>query len=303
MRGLLVMAYGTPASPDAVEPYYTHIRRGRSPSREQLAELKSRYDAIGGISPLAKRTHDQASALAAALDRADPGRWKVALGNKHAAPFVEDGLAELAEAGVTEVAGLVLAPHFSKASVGAYHERASAAAEDHQVRYAGIESWHDEPAWLDLLADRVRSGLEGLPAATKVFFTAHSLPERVLADDPYVDNLRKSATAIAGRVGLNRWAGWSLVWQSAGRTPEPWRGPDIAQALRELAATGRAEGVLVCPQGFVSDHLEILYDLDVDAARVADELGLAFARTDSVNDDAAVMAALADRVRQVVRVS
>lgn len=301
MRGLLVMSYGSPASPDDIEDYYTHIRRGRPPSPEQLAELRGRYEAIGGISPLVERTRSQAAALAAALEEADAGGWLVGLGNKHSPPYIEDGLAELAEAGVREVIGLVLAPHFSKASVGGYHERATAAAGEHSVRYRGIESWHDEPAWLDLQADGVRAGLEKLPASAKVFFTAHSLPERVLADDPYADNLRASASAIAERAGLRRWAEWSLVWQSAGRTPEPWRGPDILQALRELAATGGTEGVLVCPQGFVSDHLEILYDLDIEAARVAAEVGLAFARTASVNDDPEVMEALADRVQRSAR--
>lgn len=300
MHGLLVMSYGTPGSPEDVEAYYTHIRRGRPPSPEQLAELKGRYDAIGGLSPLAERTHDQASAIAAALDDAEPGRWQVAMGNKHAAPFIEDGLARLVEAGASDVIGLVLAPHFSAASVGAYHERARAAAEGHAVGYRGIESWHNEPAWLEFLAGEVRSGLDRLPAATKVLFTAHSLPERVLVDDPYADNLQESASAIAQRAGLDRWAGWSLAWQSAGRTPEPWRGPDIAEAIRDLAATGRADGALVCPQGFVSDHLEILYDLDIDAARLAAEVGLAFARTASVNGAPAVMAALAAQVRETL---
>jgi ferrochelatase len=131
-------------------------------------------------------------------------------------------------------------------------------------------------------------------------FTAHSLPERALQDDPYPDQLRASATAIASLAGLDPWYGWALAWQSAGRTPEPWRGPDVLDVIRDLAATGRAEGVLVCPQGFVSDHLEVLYDLDVEARRVAGEVGLAFARTASINDEAAVMAALAARVRRAV---
>jgi ferrochelatase len=142
----------------------------------------------------------------------------------------------------------------------------------------------------------VRSELDPLPDDTKVLFTAHSLPERALDRDPYPDQLRTSALAIATGAGLDPWADWALAWQSAGRTPEPWRGPDILEVIRNLAATGRAEGVLVCPQGFVSDHLEVLYDLDVDAARVAEEVGLAFARTPSINDDASVMEALAERI-------
>ena len=155
----------------------------------------------------------------------------------------------------------------------------------------------DFAAYLDFLATGVRSRLADLPERTKVLFTAHSLPERALEGDPYPDELRTSASAIAARAGLDRWYGWTLAWQSAGRTPEPWRGPDVAQVIRDLGATGRAEGVLVCPQGFVSDHLEVLYDLDIDARRVAEESGLAFARTASTNDEPSVMAALAELVR------
>jgi protoporphyrin/coproporphyrin ferrochelatase len=297
-RGLVVMAYGTPASPDDVAAYYTHIRRGRAPSAGQLADLTGRYAAIGGVSPLAERTRDQVGAIAAAL-ASDESGWMVALGNKHAPPFIEDAVAELA-ATAADIVGLVLAPHFSRGSVGEYHERASAAAGERGLPYVGIDAWHDEPAWLDAQGDRVRSALGALPARTKVLFTAHSLPERVLADgDPYPDQLRQSASAIAERAGLDPWHGWALAWQSAGRTPEPWRGPDVRDVIRDLAATGRAEGVLVCPQGFVSDHLEVLYDLDVDARCVATESGLVFARTASINDDPAVMAALAERVRRV----
>ena len=135
-----------------------------------------------------------------------------------------------------------------------------------------------------------------MPERTKVLFTAHSRPERVLVDDPYPDQLRQSAAAVAEAAGLDRWAGWALGWQSAGRTPEPWRGPDILEIIRDLAATGAADGVLVCPQGFVSDHLEVVYDLDIEAQKVADEVGLAFARTRVLNADAAVLGALADRV-------
>lgn len=294
--GVVVMAYGTPHDLDELEAYYTHIRRGRRPTAEQLAELRARYEAIGGTSPLAARTEAQRAGLQAALDARAPGAFVTALGNKHAPPFIEDGLAELAGAGADPVVGLVLAPHYSAASVGTYHGRAEASAATEGQRYIAIERWHLEPALLDFLAAALREALKALPERTKVLFTAHSLPERVLVDDPYPDQLRESAEAVADRVGLERWAGWSLAWQSAGRTPEPWRGPDILAVIRDLAATGRADGVCVCPHGFVSDHLEVRYDLDVEACGVAEASGLAFARTRSVNDDPAVLAALADRV-------
>jgi ferrochelatase len=294
--GLVVMAYGTPATPADIEAYYTHIRRGRPPAAEQLADLTRRYDAIGGISPLAARTRAQVDGIAAALEAAEPGAWRVALGNKHAAPFLEDAAAELADAGVERVVGLVLAPHYSRGSIGEYHARAGEAAAARGLGYTGIDRWHDEPAWLDAQAERVRAARAPLPERTTVLFTAHSLPERVLQGDPYADELEESAAAIAKRADLGD--AWGLAWQSAGRTPEPWRGPDILDVLRDLGTGDEVQGVVVCPQGFVSDHLEVLYDLDVDATRVAAEVGVAFARTASINDEPAVMAALAERVRR-----
>jgi ferrochelatase len=294
--GLVVMAYGTPSSPADIEAYYTHIRRGRPPSPEQLADLTRRYEAIGGTSPLAVRTRAQVDGIAAALEADEPGAWRVALGNKHAAPFLEDAVAGLVDAGVERAVGLVLAPHYSRGSIGEYHARAGEAAEARGLGYTGIDRWHDEPAWLDAQAERVQAARATLPERTTVLFTAHSLPERVLEDDPYPDELQASAAAIAKRADLGD--AWALAWQSAGRTPEPWRGPDILDVIRELGVGGLVAGVLVCPQGFVSDHLEVLYDLDVDARRVAGEAGLAFARTASINDEPAVLSALAARVRQ-----
>jgi len=296
MIGVIVMAYGTPASPEDIEPYYTHIRRGRAPTEEQLAELTERYAAIGGISPLAQRTAAQVAGIAAALEARDPGRFVVRLGQKHAAPFIEDGVAALVADGVERIVGVVLAPHWSGFSVGQYHQRAADAASEGGIDFVGLDSWHLEPAFVAHQAASARERLAGLPDATKVIFTAHSLPERVLEGDPYPDQLRASAEAIATAAGLDQWSGWGLGWQSAGRTPEPWRGPDILEILADLADTGRAQGVLVVPQGFTSDHLEVVYDLDIEAAAEAEGLGLAFARTDVVNDDPAVMAALADRV-------
>jgi ferrochelatase len=296
--GVVVMAYGTPRTPADVEAYYTHIRRGNAPTPEQLADLTMRYDAIGGVSPLAERTEAQRVTLQAALDERAPGAPRVVLGQKHAAPFIEDAVATLAADGIQRIVGLVLAPHFSGFSVGQYQERLRTAAAEHGIATGTIDCWHLEPTYVAFLTEAVVEALRPLPERTKVLFTAHSLPERVLVDDPYPEQLRASAAAVAEAAGLDRWAGWSLGWQSAGRTPEPWRGPDILEIIRDLAATGRADGVLVCPQGFVSDHLEVVYDLDIEARRVADEVGLAFARTRVLNADAAVLGALAERVLQ-----
>jgi ferrochelatase len=295
--GLIVMAYGTPRSPADIEPYYVHIRRGRPPTPEQLADLIARYEAIGGISPLAQRTEAQRAALETALEAAMPGRWRVVLGQKHAAPFIEDAVAELAAEGITEAVGLVLAPHYSGFSVGEYQRRAAEAGAEVGLRMHAIDNWHLQSAYLDFLTDAVAEARVGQPARHRVLFTAHSLPERVLVDDPYADELEQSASTVAERLDL---PDWGLAWQSAGRTPEPWRGPDILDVMRELAAGGEddraVDGVVVCAQGFTADHLEVLYDLDIEAAAVAAELGIAFSRTRSLNADDAVMGALASAV-------
>ena len=290
--GVLVMAYGTPSSRERIAEYYTDIRRGRPPTDEQLADLTARYDAIGGTFPLRDITERQVAALRAALGDG----YRVALGQKHAAPTVEDGVAELADC--ERVVGLVLAPHYSAISVGEYARRAAAAGEAHGVAVDTIESWHLLPEYLRFLADAVLAAQATLPAEAQrdadVVFTAHSLPERAVGpDDPYPDQLRATAEAVATLADLFR---WSLAWQSAGRTPDPWLGPDILDVIRTRAEEGAA-GIVVCACGFVADHLEVAYDLDVEARRVADEVGLPFARTVSMNDDATVIAALAELVR------
>jgi len=294
--GVLVMAYGTPKSVEDIEGYYTHIRRGTPAPPELLEELIERYAAIGGISPLAERTEAQRAAIERALEELAPGRYRVVLGQKHAEPFIEDAVATLASEGITTSVGLVLAPHYSGFSVGQYQARAAEAGAAAGITHHAIDSWHLDPAYVDFLTTAVEDAAAGLPERHKVLFTAHSLPERVLADDPYPDQLRASATAVAERVGIDPWAGWSIAWQSAGRTPEPWRGPDILEVIADLAETGATDGVLVCAQGFVADHLEVLYDLDIEAAAAAEGVGLAFARTRSLNDDPTVMSALANRV-------
>ena len=291
--GVLVMAYGSPRHPDDVEAYYTHIRRGRPPSPEQLADLVGRYRAIGGTSPLAARSEDQRATIAAVLERRAPGEFVVALGHKHAPPFIEDAVATLKAHHVTRVVVLALAPHSSSAVVQ-YHERACAAAGPVGLEYLSVASWHLEPALIAFLDRAVRDASATLPSPPKIIFTAHSLPQRHDEEsDAYRAHLRETAAAVARRTGLAEWSQWAIAWQSAGRTPEPWMGPDILTVLRDLGGSEGAQSVVICPCGFVADHLEVLYDLDIEAARVARELGLVFARTRSVNADAAVMDALA----------
>ena len=294
---VLLMAYGTPRTPAEIEPYYTDIRRGRAPTPELLAELVGRYDAIGGISPLAARTEAQRDALQRALDSLRPGAYEVVLGLKHAEPKIETAVDELASRGFRSIVGLVLAPHYSSYSIGQYMDRTRAAAEPHGITVTGIDSWATDEAFVEFLVDDMRSRLAQMPANTKVLFTAHSLPQRIIdAGDPYPEQLRATAEAVASRVGLSDWSSWSIAWQSAGRTPEPWIGPDILAVIDDLAASENASGVLVCACGFVADHLEVLYDLDIEASAHATAKGLAFDRTACVNDDENVMLSLARRV-------
>jgi ferrochelatase len=303
---VVLMAYGTPRTPDEIEPYYTDIRRGRPPTSEALADLTARYAAIGGVSPLAQLTEAQGRALQTALDAAEPGRFSVSLGLKHADPKVEDTARQVAAAGATSVIGLVLAPHYSSYSIGQYLDRLRQGVADSGVDIPvdGIESWAVEPAFVDFLADdlaaRVTSMRERTGGRARVLFTAHSLPQRIIdSGDPYPAELRATAEAVAARLGLIEGADWQLAWQSAGRTPEPWIGPDILDVIDELGEAGEVAGVIVSACGFVTDHLEVLYDLDVEAAARAAAKGLAFDRTACVNDDAAVIAALAERIRAV----
>jgi protoporphyrin/coproporphyrin ferrochelatase len=304
---VLLMAYGTPRHPDEIEGYYTDIRRGRPPTPEALAELTERYAAIGGVSPLAQLTEAQRDALQAALDAAEPGRYHVTLGLKHADPKVEDAAADLAADGYEPVVGLVLAPHYSSYSIGQYLDRArqgvASVAPDTEV--LGIDSWAVEPAFVAFLADDLQTRLTAMRArahgSVRVLFTAHSLPQRIIdGGDPYPDELRATAEAVADRLGLVEGEDWQIAWQSAGRTPEPWIGPDILEVIDQLGDDNEVGGVIVSACGFVADHLEVLYDLDLEAAQRADSVGLAFDRTACVNDDPAIMAALAARVRAVV---
>jgi ferrochelatase len=295
---VLLMAYGTPRSREEILPYYTDIRRGRPPTEEQLNDLIARYEAIGGLSPLAALTESQRDALQTALNNIAPNTYHVALGLKHAAPMIEDAVQQLAAEGFTKIIALVLAPHYSSFSIGQYIGRATEAATPHGISVVGITSWATEEAFIAFLAADMSAKLASMPANTHVLFTAHSLPQRIIdAGDPYPAELRSTAVAVAAKIGLQENTQWSIAWQSAGRTPEPWIGPDILDVIDQLATQSTpAEGVLVSACGFVADHLEVLFDLDIEALHRAQQHGLAFARTECVNDNGAIMNALAHRV-------
>jgi ferrochelatase len=297
--GVLAMAYGTAAGPEDVERYYTDIRGGRAPSPELLEGLKARYEAIGNRFPLLEITERQASGLQRVLDERDPGGFGVYLGMKHSPPFIAEGVAKMRADGIERSVGLVLAPHYSRLSVGTYIERVEGAvAEEGGPSFTFVRSWHDHPSFIDVLSSRVGDALTTLTAEQRdgaiVVFSAHSLPARILDEgDPYPRELQGTADLVADRLGL---AEYTTGWQSAGRTPEPWLGPDLSELIEELAGKGYP-AVVVCACGFVADHLEILYDLDIEAQDVADRVGIRLVRTASMNDDPRFVRALGDVVR------
>jgi ferrochelatase len=296
---VLLMAYGSPETLDDVEAYYTHIRGGRKPSPEALAELKERYRRIGGRSPLLDITYAQAQALEQALNANESARcFHIYVGMLHWRPFIHEAVAQMVSDGIREAVGLALVPHYSRMSVGAYIEAAQQALREFlNIRF--VKSWHDHPLFLEALAERVRESLARFSqeecGRLTVVFTAHSLPERILEwDDPYPRQLQETCAAVAQRLGL---AHWRFAYQSARGAPEPWLGPDVLEVLDELVQ-GSVQTVLICPVGSVADHLEILYDIDVVCRERAAKLGLRLERTDSLNDDPRFIRALAAIVKE-----
>jgi len=298
---VLVMAHGTPGSVAEIETFYTRIRRGRPPTRDQLAELTARYEAIGGLSPLSERTRAQVDGLAAQLEEAAPGRYRVAYGTKHADPPLEEAAIELARGGGDGLVGIVLTPHRSARGSEEYLDRAERAVAEAAptLRFERVEQWFDAPGMPELWANRVTNALAGRGAGSVVVFSAHSVPESATAgDDPYRVQVERTAELVAAAAGLDR-AGvpWRVAWQSAGRTDQRWIGPDLLSTLDEVGRAGN-RAVVVCPIGFVSDHLEVLYDLDIEARDRAEAVGLSFDRTESLNADPdflAVLAGVVDR--------
>ena len=292
------MAYGGPGSLDEIPGYLADIRSGRPTPRAVLEEITDNYRAIGGSSPLLEATRAQVDALSAELG----GPFRCYLGMRHWSPWIEDVVREMVEDGVTRAVGLVLAPHFSALSVARYQQKVSDGLElcRGRIELAHVQSYHDHPGLVEAFAARVGQGLSRWPDSERdhvhVVFSAHSLPLRVLAaGDPYDEQCRETARLVAEASGLpdERWS-WS--YQSAGRTPEPWAGPDLGEHLEELAARGVGDVVSV-PVGFVSDHVELLYDVDVRARGFAERLGVRLERPPALNDDPRFVGALAEVVR------
>jgi ferrochelatase len=271
------MAYGSPERPEDVPAYFSDIRGGRPVRQEAVDELVERYRRIGGSSPLNRITEEQRTALEKVTG------LPVYVGMKHWSPWIPEAVGRALADGADRLVGLVLAPHYSRISIGGYRERLEQALDD-RAELVFVESWHDHDPFVALLADRVRG------TDAHVVFTAHSLPERILAEgDPYRDQLLETSRLVADRAGVSE---WSFAFQSESPTGEPWLGPDILVELETLHQRG-VRKVLIAPVGFVCDHLEILWDLDVEARAKADELGLELARISSPNAEPAFIEALA----------
>ena len=279
--GILLMAYGSPEHPDQVEEYFTHIRGGRAPDAGAVASLRRRYEMVGGRTPLLRITEEVRAALESTLRAEAGGGYRVYAGMKHWHPFIADVMQTMKEDGVEHVIAVALAPHYSRISIGGYRSAVDAAHAQlgSPFRVTFVDSWHLQPRFLDLVAAHVRSShaaFDGGPEDIVTVFTAHSLPVRIREwNDPYERQLLESSEAVATRAGL---ADWRFAWQSAGHTGEPWLGPDILEKLDQLRAEG-VRRVLQVPIGFVSEHLEILYDIDIEAREHAAALGMTLART------------------------
>ena len=292
---VLLMAHGGPDSLDDVEPFLRHIMKERVPSPEVIAQVRERYRLIGGKSPLLDITKHQAAALEAELNKKS-SRFRVYIGMRHWSPFIKETVRQIIEDQPEQLIAISLAPHYSKLSVGAYIQALQVALADAGSRLpmTAVESWHDQPLLLDAFAKKVKEALSGYPdgvrSAVPILFTAHSLPERVLAEgDPYPKELEGTVAGVVQRLGS---VSHRFAYQSRGMSPGKWLGPEVDEVLNDLAAKGE-KNLLIVPVGFVCDHVEILYDIDILYNQTAQSKGIDLRRTESLNASPLFIQALA----------
>ncbi len=301
--GVLLMAYGSPESLDDLPGYLSDIRSGRTTNRVVMNEMINNYRLIGGKSPLLEVCRQQAAALETLLNEGSGQRYKVYLGMRHWAPWIEETVRDMINDGITQAVAIVLAPHYSSLSIGKYHHKVEAGLEmfGGNIKFEYVDSYHNAPKYIQALVNRVHDGLSRWPEAERdavhIIFSAHSLPVRILSmGDPYQDQLFETARLIAKGAGLKE-SQWSWSYQSAGRTPEPWLGPQIEKYIPELAEKG-IKNIISIPVGFVSDHVEILFDIDIKAQKAAQESGVRLERPPALNTDPLYIETLADLVRE-----
>jgi len=299
--GLLVMAYGGPNNLDEVEPYLMDVRGHRPTSQKIIDEVRERYREIGGRSPILKQTQAQANALETALNTSGKD-FKAFVGMRHWHPYIRDTLAEMCNQGIERAVGLVMAPHYSRLSIGAYFKKVEEA--NSPVAVSHIEDWHLQAGYLNALAERVRSALQRFPeeirAEVPVIFTAHSLPKKILEwNDPYPAQLQETVYALMERLGPQP---YEFAYQSAAISSEPWLGPDASELIERYAAEGKRH-VLICPIGFVCEHVEILYDIDIVYQKLAKSLGVHLERIEMLNGAPEMIEGLAQLIRGKARES
>jgi ferrochelatase len=299
MIGVLVMAYGGPHSLEDVEPYLLDVRGYRQTSQEIIDEVRERYREIGGRSPILERTRAQANALESELN-SQGEQVKVFVGMRHWYPFISQALADMSAAGIKKAVGLVMAPHNSRMSIGAYYKKVRETESDLEI--AAIERWHLLPGYLDALAGSVHAALERFPAEVRnkvpIIFTAHSLPERIREwGDSYPNELNATVIEVVKRLNSNP---YEFAFQSAAISNEPWLGPDAGDVILRLATEGHKH-VLIAPIGFVCEHVEVLYDVDIVFKRQASSLGMQLERIEMLNTSPEMIAGLAELVRNVAK--
>lgn len=290
------MAYGGPNNLDEVEPYLLDVRGYRPTSLEIIHEVRERYREIGGRSPILEQTQAQADALESALNKKG-NEFKAFVGMRHWHPFIKDVLANMQGQGIERAVGMVMAPHYSRMSIGAYYQMVDEAHSP--IEFARIENWHLEPGYIQALANRVCDALQRFPADARanvpVIFTAHSLPEKILEwSDPYPTQLHQTVSAVVERLGFQP---HEFAYQSAAISSIPWLGPDAGDVIERLAAEGKKQ-ILLCPIGFVCEHVEIRYDIDIVYQNLAKSLGIDLKRIEMLNTAPQMIDGLAGLIRQ-----
>lgn len=298
MIGVLVMAYGGPNNLDEVEPYLLDVRGYRPTSPEIIHEVRERYREIGGRSPILEQTWAQAHALEAALNT-NSTKFKAFVGMRHWHPFIKDALADMQNQGIEQAIGVVMAPHYSRMSIGAYYQKLD--ESNSPIRFLRIEDWHRQSGYIQALADRVCDALKQFPedvrADVPVIFTAHSLPEKILEwNDPYPTQLRETVTSVMELLGDQP---HEFAFQSAAISTIPWLGPDAGQVIERFASEGKKH-ILLCPIGFVCEHVEILYDIDIVYQNLARSLGVQLERIEMLNTAPQMIEGLAGLIHQKV---